>query len=46
MRGAAGAIDRATVDDDLHVHTIGEAGALGICGSGLLDLVAGRPTSH
>jgi uncharacterized 2Fe-2S/4Fe-4S cluster protein (DUF4445 family) len=41
MRGAAGAIDRATVDDDLHVHTIGEAGALGICGSGLLDLVAG-----
>jgi len=41
MRGALGAIDRATVDDDLHVHTIGEADALGICGSGLLDLVAG-----
>ena len=41
MRGALGAIDRATVDDDLQVHTIGEAGALGICGSGLLDLVAG-----
>jgi uncharacterized 2Fe-2S/4Fe-4S cluster protein (DUF4445 family) len=41
MRGAAGAIDRATVDDDLHVHTLGEADALGICGSGLLDLVAG-----
>lgn len=41
MRGAAGAIDRATVDDDVHVHTIGEADALGICGSGLLDLVAG-----
>ena len=36
-----GAIDRVTVDDDLHVHTIGEADALGICGSGLLDLVAG-----
>ena len=30
-----------TVDDDLHLHTIGEADALGICGSGLLDLVAG-----
>ncbi len=41
MRGAAGAIDRATIDDDLHVHTIGETDALGICGSGLLDLVAG-----
>ncbi|HEY2991902.1 MAG TPA: ASKHA domain-containing protein [Methylomirabilota bacterium] len=41
MRGAGGAIDRATIDDDLHVHTIGEADALGICGSGLLDLVAG-----
>jgi uncharacterized 2Fe-2S/4Fe-4S cluster protein (DUF4445 family) len=41
MRGAAGAIDRATVDDDIRVHTIGEVDALGICGSGLLDLVAG-----
>ncbi len=41
MRGAAGAIDRATVDDDLRVHTIGEGDALGICGSGLLDLIAG-----
>src|SRR3989441_270792 len=37
MRGALGAIDRVTVDDDLHVHTIGEADALGICGSGLPD---------
>jgi uncharacterized 2Fe-2S/4Fe-4S cluster protein (DUF4445 family) len=41
MRGAAGAIDRVTVDDDVRVHTIGETSALGICGSGLLDLVAG-----
>ena len=41
MRGALGAIDRVTVDDDIHVHTIGEADALGICGSGLIDLVAG-----
>src|SRR3989441_120201 len=41
MRGALGAIDRATVDDDIHVHTIGEAEALGICGSGLIDLLAG-----
>jgi uncharacterized 2Fe-2S/4Fe-4S cluster protein (DUF4445 family) len=41
MRGAAGAIDRATVGDDITVHTIGESDALGICGSGLIDLVAG-----
>jgi uncharacterized 2Fe-2S/4Fe-4S cluster protein (DUF4445 family) len=41
MRGAAGAIDRVAVDDDVRVHTIGETAALGICGSGLLDLVAG-----
>ncbi len=41
MRGAQGAIDRVRVEDDIHVHTIGEAPALGICGSGLIDLVAG-----
>jgi uncharacterized 2Fe-2S/4Fe-4S cluster protein (DUF4445 family) len=41
MRGAAGAIDRARVGDDIDVHTLGEGDALGICGSGLLDLVAG-----
>jgi uncharacterized 2Fe-2S/4Fe-4S cluster protein (DUF4445 family) len=41
MRGAQGAIDRVRVDDDVRVHTIGETGALGLCGSGLLDLVAG-----
>jgi uncharacterized 2Fe-2S/4Fe-4S cluster protein (DUF4445 family) len=41
MRGAQGAIDRVTVDDDVVVHTIGETAALGICGSGLIDLVAG-----
>ena len=40
MRGARGAIDRVTVDDDLQLHTIGDADALGICGSGLIDLVA------
>jgi uncharacterized 2Fe-2S/4Fe-4S cluster protein (DUF4445 family) len=41
MRAAAGAIDRVRVDDDIHVHTLGEAEPLGLCGSGLLDLVAG-----
>ncbi len=41
MRGALGAIDRVAVGDDISVHTIGEADALGICGSGLIDLLAG-----
>jgi uncharacterized 2Fe-2S/4Fe-4S cluster protein (DUF4445 family) len=41
MRGAAGAIDRVVVDDDIRLHTIGETAALGICGSGLIDLLAG-----
>jgi len=41
MRGARGAIDRVVVDDDVRVHTIGEGDALGICGSGLIDLLAG-----
>ena len=41
MRGALGAIDRVTVDGDIRVHTIGETPPLGICGSGLVDLLAG-----
>jgi uncharacterized 2Fe-2S/4Fe-4S cluster protein (DUF4445 family) len=41
MRGAAGAIDRATIAGAIAVHTIGDAPALGICGSGLIDLIAG-----
>jgi uncharacterized 2Fe-2S/4Fe-4S cluster protein (DUF4445 family) len=41
MRGALGAIDRVRVDDDIRLHTIGETPPLGICGSGLIDLVAG-----
>jgi uncharacterized 2Fe-2S/4Fe-4S cluster protein (DUF4445 family) len=41
MRGALGAIDRVWLDgSDLRVHTIGEAPAQGICGSGILDAVA------
>ena len=41
MRGAQGAIDKVTIDRDVHIHTIGETPALGICGSGLIDLLAG-----
>src|SRR5881628_871 len=40
MRGALGAIDRVEIADDVRVHTIGESPALGICGSGLVDLLA------
>ena len=37
----AGAIDRVWLEDDrLCVHTLGEAPAVGVCGSGLLDAVA------
>ncbi|MBI2553783.1 MAG: DUF4445 domain-containing protein [Candidatus Rokubacteria bacterium] len=41
MRGALGAIDRVAFADDVEVHTIGEAAALGICGSGIIDALAG-----
>ncbi len=41
MRGALGAIDRVRIADDVEVHTIGEAAPLGICGSGLIDAIAG-----
>ncbi len=41
MRGSPGAIDHVWVEDGLlRHHTIGDGKALGICGSGLLDLVA------
>ena len=41
MRGAVGAIDRVWLaDGDLHWHVIGEGSPQGICGSGLIDVVA------
>ncbi len=40
MRGASGAIDKVTIDDDVHIRVIGDGPALGICGSGLVDAVA------
>jgi uncharacterized 2Fe-2S/4Fe-4S cluster protein (DUF4445 family) len=40
MRAARGAIERAAiVNGDLQFRTIGEADPIGICGSGLMDLV-------
>ena len=41
MRGALGAVDHVTVEGGmLRFHVIGEGEALGLCGSGLLDLIA------
>jgi uncharacterized 2Fe-2S/4Fe-4S cluster protein (DUF4445 family) len=41
MGGVAGAINKVEIDDGLRFTTIGNAPVRGICGSGLLDLVAG-----
>ena len=36
-----GAIDRAWAEDGaLHIHTIGDTDAVGVCGSGLIDVIA------
>ena len=41
MRGAPGAVDRVWLEDGaVRHHVIGEEKAVGLCGSGLLDLVA------
>lgn len=41
MRAQTGAIERVVLDGfDLHVETVGGASAVGLCGSGLIDLVA------
>jgi uncharacterized 2Fe-2S/4Fe-4S cluster protein (DUF4445 family) len=41
MRAAPGAIERVQViDDEIHWHTIGQQPPVGICGSGILDVLA------
>ncbi len=42
MMGKTGAIDAVTLnaDDTLSIHVIGESEPLGICGSGVIDLIA------
>src|SRR5262245_23329593 len=41
MRAALGAIDRVRLEGaDLRLHTIGDAPAQGICGSGIIDAIA------
>lgn len=41
MRAADGAIDVVTINHRVEYHVIGDVPARGVCGSGLVDLVAG-----
>ncbi|MDP2663535.1 MAG: ASKHA domain-containing protein, partial [Dehalococcoidia bacterium] len=41
MRAAGGAIDRVRIDTDVHCHVIDGGPPAGICGSGLVDAIAG-----
>lgn len=42
MRATAGAIDRVTVDSQqIEYRVIGQSSAAGLCGSGIIDLIAG-----
>ena len=40
MRGARGAIEKVLLNGDVHLGVIGNVPAMGICGSGLIDLAA------
>ncbi len=41
MRAAAGAIEAVTfADDEVHLQVIGQVAPIGLCGSGLVDIVA------
>jgi uncharacterized 2Fe-2S/4Fe-4S cluster protein (DUF4445 family) len=40
MRGIRGAIEKVICDEDIHLGVIGGVSPIGICGSGMIDLVA------
>lgn len=40
MRAAEGAIEKVQIDEDVSLGTIGDRPAVGICGSGIIDVVA------
>ena len=40
MRGAVGAIEKVAIGEDVACQVIGDAPAIGVCGSGLIDAVA------
>jgi uncharacterized 2Fe-2S/4Fe-4S cluster protein (DUF4445 family) len=41
MRAATGAIESVAFDEDIHCRVIGDVSPIGLCGSALIDLVAG-----
>jgi uncharacterized 2Fe-2S/4Fe-4S cluster protein (DUF4445 family) len=41
MRGSHGAIDQVRIGQDVEYHVVGGGPPLGVCGSGLLDAIAG-----
>lgn len=41
MRAARGAIDQVRIEGAVHYHVIGSSPPLGVCGSGVLDAIAG-----
>ncbi len=41
MRAVNGAIEKVVLSDDVHCNVIGNVKAVGLCGTGLLDAVAG-----
>ena len=40
MRASGGAIEKVVLDEDVHVGVIGNVQPIGLCGSGLVDLLA------
>ncbi len=40
MRATRGAVEKVVIDDDVNLGVIGDVSPIGICGSGLIDLVA------
>ncbi len=40
MKASAGAIDKVRIEDDVNIHVIGDTVAQGVCGSGLVDVMA------
>ncbi|MCK5806244.1 MAG: DUF4445 domain-containing protein [Lentisphaeria bacterium] len=41
MRATRGAIEKVLLNDDVHLGVIGDTAPIGVCGSGIIDLVAG-----
>lgn len=40
MRASTGAIEKVVLDDDVQINVIGNTAPAGVCGSGLIDLIA------